>query len=249
MLARKSNLATEEGQPVREASKLSSEPEEASETGGKTRTVKKPRRRARLAQERSAVNSADHESEATDLLPSTEFISPADAEGLESIKSASNREMLLFAQNETTLMRRQAAIFRKASAWIANVPESRREGVRQAVAVYVRNVRAWQSQTKEQEMAFLAARGRDQDARARFMLAEKSLLETTKPKRFRIPAWMSSRRRRQMAESIAQTAEQAAAVREALHDQGLAIHRYMRFRSEWENALEEMMAFVAEQMD
>lgn len=182
-------------------------------------------------------------------LPSMDLITPADAEGSESIRQAGNREMLLFAQNEAALLRRQEALFRKASAWIANVPEARREGVRQAVMVYARNVRAWQTQAREQESAFLAARDRDQQARARFMLAEKSLTDAAQKKRFGFMGWAFRGRRAQALESVSQAAEHAAAVREALHDQGLAIHRYMRFHSEWRQSLEEMMAFVAEQSD
>lgn len=200
------------------------------------------RRRARPAARRASEPSAQQG------LSSMDLISPADADGAESIKRAGNREMLLFAQNESALLRRQEALFRKASAWIASVPEDRREGVRQAVMVYARNVRAWQAQAQEQESAFLAARDRDQQARARFMLAEKSLTEAAQKKRFGFMGVAFRRHRAQAQECVSQAAEHAAAVREALHDQGLAIHRYMRFQSEWRQSLEEMMAFVAEQV-
>ena len=205
---------------------------------------------------RSSTESAEKEKRRKPRTPQTteiglssmDLITPADAEGSEAIMRAGNREMLLFAQNESALLRRQEALFRKASAWIANVPEDRREGVRQAVMVYARNVRAWQSQAQEQEAAFLSARDRDQQARARFMLAEKSLTEAAQKKRFGFMGLAFRRHRAQAQENVSQAAEHAAAVREALHDQGLAIHRYMRFQSEWRQSLEEMMAFVAEQV-
>ncbi len=214
-----------------------------------------------LARKNLAVEKGDGVRESSDRLPeahaesdsllsaSAVAISPSNIEGFDSIKNAGNREMLLFAQGESSLLRRQEAIFRKASAWIANVPEARREGVRQAVMVYAQNVRAWQAQAKEQEQAFLAARERDQEARGRFLSVEKSLAEPEQKKRPGFMARLFGRRRSEEPEDLAQMAEQAAIIREALHDQGLAIYRYMRFHSEWERSLEEMMAFVAEQMD
>lgn len=176
-----------------------------------------------------------------------DIISPSDALGAGAVKKAGNREMLVFAQNESALLRRQEALFRQASGWIARVPEDRREGVRQAVMVYARNVRSWQMQTQEQEAAFLAAQNKDQQARARFMLAEKALTDVAQKKRFGLFGLAFRQRRAQAQSCMEQACEHSAAVREALNEQGLAIHRYMRFQSEWRQSIEEMMAFVAEQ--
>jgi hypothetical protein len=176
-----------------------------------------------------------------------DVVSPSDALGSDAVKKAGNREMLVFAQNRSALLRRQEAIFRQTSAWIAQVPEDRREGVRQAVMVYARNVRSWQLQTQEQEAAFLSAQDKDQQARLRFMLAEKSLAEASQKKRFGLFGMAFRKRRLQAQACMEQAREHSAAVREALNEQGLAIHRYMRFQLEWRQSIEEMLAFVAEQ--
>jgi hypothetical protein len=184
------------------------------------------------------------------MLDVSNFISPADALGSEVVKGAGNREMLVFAQEQSSLLRRQEALFRQASAWLEQVPEPRREGVRQAVLVYAQNVRAWQMQTLEQEAAFLLAQDKDQQARARFMLAEKAISDAAGKKQARWFGMFPAKGRRQRAQAqdaMAQAAECAAAVRESLNGQGLAIHRYMRFQSEWRRSMEEMLAFVAEQ--
>lgn len=171
----------------------------------------------------------------------------SDAAGSDAVRKAGNREMLVFAQSDASTLRRQEALFRQALAWIAQVPEDRREGVRQSVLVYARNVRSWQMQTQEQEAAFLAAQDKDQQARARFMLAEKALTEAAQQKRFGFFGLLFRGRRAQAQACMEQASEHSAAVREALNEQGLAIHRYMRFQSEWRRSIEEMMAFVAEQ--
>ncbi|MHB1881927.1 MAG: hypothetical protein ACYCPA_07045 [Acidithiobacillus sp.] len=208
---------------------------------------------ARLAPETASRRARKSlKKEAGVSLPSFEdsvgnVISPADAMGSISVKKAGNREMLVFAQNESALLRRQEALFRQASGWIARVPEERREGVRQAVMVYARNVRSWQMQTQEQEAAFLAAQDKDQQARARFMLAESALTNVAQKKRFGFFGLAFRKRRMQAQACMEQACEHSAAVREALNEQGLAIHRYMRFQSEWRQSIEEMMAFVAEQ--
>ncbi|MHB1750564.1 MAG: hypothetical protein ACYCR3_10665 [Acidithiobacillus sp.] len=208
-------------------------------------------RRARKIPRASA--SSKKEVKAAEAKPSLfgsgvgDVISPSDALGAVSVRKAGNREMLVFAQNESALLRRQEALFRQASGWIARVPEERREGVRQAVMVYARNVRSWQMQTQEQEAAFLAAQDKDQQARARFMLAESALTNVAQKKRFGFFGLAFRKRRMQAQACMEQACEHSAAVREALNEQGLAIHRYMRFQSEWRQSIEEMMAFVAEQ--
>ena len=181
------------------------------------------------------------------LLGVEDVVSPSDALGSDAVRKAGNREMLVFAQDGCALLRRQEAVFQQASAWIARVPEDRREGVRQAVMAYARNVRSWQLQTQEQETAFLAAQDKDQQARIRFTLAENALAEAAQKKRFGLFGMAFRKRRLQAQACMEQAREHAEAVREALNEQGLAIHRYMRFQSEWRKSIEEMLAFVAEQ--
>ncbi|MBU2741472.1 hypothetical protein [Acidithiobacillus albertensis] len=211
---------------------------------------RRPRKSVRASTRAKEVESkpvgelSDTVSDTLDVGP---VIHPSDALGADSVKKAGNREMLVFSQNETALLRRQEALFRQASAWITRVPEARREGVRQAVIVYARNVRSWQMQTQEQEAAFLAAQDKDQQARARFMLAEKGLTDAAQKKRFGFFGFAFRGRRLQAQACMEQASEHSAAVREALNEQGLAIHRYMRFQSEWRRSMEEMMAFMAEQ--
>lgn len=206
-------------------------------------------RRRRTSPLQGASHSAvADKSGSAPILDVSNLISPADALGSEVVKSAGNREMLVFAQEQSSLLRRQEALFRQASAWLEQVPEPRREGVRQAVLVYAQNVRAWQMQTLEQEAAFLLAQDKDQQARARFMLAEKAISDAAGKKYARWFGMFPAKGRRQRAQdAMAQAAECAAAVRESLNGQGLAIHRYMRFQAEWRRSMEEMLAFVAEQ--
>lgn len=200
--------------------------------------------RAKADESKSVETFPDMVSDALNL---DQIIHSSDALGLGAVKKAGNREMLVFSQNETALLRRQEALFRQASAWIARIPEARREGVRQAIVVYARNVRSWQMQTQEQEAAFLAAQDKDQQARARFILAEKGLTDAAQKKRFGFLGFAFRARRLQAQACMEQASEHSAAVREALNEQGLAIHRYMRFQSEWRRSMEEMMAFMAEQ--
>jgi hypothetical protein len=196
---------------------------------------------------RVSVKKRNQSKDIASLESALDVASPSDALGSDAVKKAGNREMLVFAQNESALLRRQEAVFQQASAWIARVPEDRREGVRQAVMVYASNVRSWQLQTQEQETAFLSAQDKDQQARVRFMLAEKALSEAAQKKRFGLFGLAFRKRRIQAQACMEQASEHAEAVREALNEQGLAIHRYLRFESEWRKSIEEMLAFVAEQ--
>ncbi len=216
------------------------------DAGSKGGAVKQKPKRAKKEVKAAEVKAADVSSSLS-TIGVEDVISPSDALGAESVRKAGNREMLVFAQNRAALLRRQEALFRQASAFIDKVPEERREGVRQAMMVYAQNVRSWQLQTQEQEAAFLAAQDKDQQARARFMLAESALTDAAQKKRMGIPFFSFRQRRKQVLASMEQAREHSAAVREALNEQGLAIHRYMRFHAEWRQSIEEMMAFVAEQ--
>lgn len=200
----------------------------------------------------SAKNDAQlQESSSFEFLNIEESITVSDAIGSSQIKSAGTRDELVLAQNATALMRRQEALFRQANVLLAQIPESRREGVRQAVLVYARSVRAWQMQAKEQETAFLSAQQKDQSARVNFVSARNGLsgkISEAKKRHFGFPFFRSRQKRSEVLNYLEQVEDQTDLIREALHQQGLAIHRYIRFQSEWRNSMEEMMAFISEQM-
>lgn len=224
---------------------------EATVVKASTKPVSVKAKRPVVRRKASLKNENAHDASQQDILGIEHSVTVSDAIGSNSILEAASREGLVLAQNATSLMRRQEALFRQANVLLSRIPEERREGVRQAVLVYARNVRSWQMQAEEQGAAFLAAQSKDKAAKVSFVMARNSLngqIEEAGKRRFR---WFGLRKnvsKENAVQNMEKICEQADLIRDALHDQGLAIHRYMRFQSEWRNSMEEMMSFVSEQM-